>query len=540
MDRFQILREIGLIVVVAALAALAARRLRVPSIVAYMLAGIVLGPLTGLVGLTPEVELVSEAGIALLLFLVGLDLSIDTAREVGRAAIVAGGGQALITALGGYGLARLLGFTATSATFLAVAVTFSSTVVAVKLLEQRGETNSLHGRISVGILLVQDLLAVIVLTILAGMAGPAAGGGAAAQSLLRSLLGMVALTAVGVLAARWALPRLYRWLSQSLEAVFIASLAWCFAFIVAATRLGLVVEIGAFMAGVGLAQLPQATDLRRRVHPLAAFFVAVFFVSMGVQMQPAAAARHVAPLLVFTLYVLLLKPGLLALLLPRLGYGERTSVLSALLLGQVSEFSLIIAALGARLGLVGADVLSLIGVLALITIGISALAIGSADRVYTLLARRSWLGRLRARPEPVVRPVDRRDHIIIVGMNTLGRILVYRLMQRGQTVLAVDSRPAKLHGLPCETLAGSTQHPSVLEQAGLGHARLLISTLQVADANNLLALRCRELGVKCAIHAFDPLVVRELERLGVDYLMQSKHDGIRQVAAALRSAGVID
>jgi Kef-type K+ transport system membrane component KefB len=504
--------------------------------VAYILAGILLGPVWGVVGVTEDVELISEAGIALLLFLVGLELSIDTARQVGRAAVLAGGGQAVFTAAGGFLLARLMGFATMEATFLALAVTFSSTVVAVKLLERRGELASVHGRVTVAILLVQDLIAVIVLTLLAGAE---TAGRAPVARLASAFAGMAGLTVAGLLLARRVLPRFLHWLSRTQEGLFVWSLAWCFLFIVAAAVLGLSVEIGAFVAGVSLAQLPWNHELRRRVQPLASFFVAIFFVSIGVHMEPGAAGGYTGAIIVLALFVLLVKPFVLLLLLPRLGYGRRTAFLSAVTLGQVSEFSLIIAALAERAGLISAGVLSLIGVLALITIGVSAFAIGNAGALYGWLDASGLLRMMRAPPDAAAGEVHRSGHIIVVGMNTLGRMLVHQLTSQGEQVLALDTDAAKLAGLPCATLVGDTQHSAVLQEADFTTAQLLISALQIESANNILAYRCREAGVPCAIHVFDPAMADQLRRLGVDYLMDSKHDGIRQVAEELRRAGVI-
>ncbi|MGH7507832.1 MAG: NAD-binding protein, partial [Longimicrobiales bacterium] len=131
-------------------------------------------------------------------------------------------------------------------------------------------------------------------------------------------------------------------------------------------------------------------------------------------------------------------------------------------------------------------------------------------------------------------------HIIVVGMNTLGRRLVHAFTERGEQVIAIDTDPSKLAGLSAELVVGTADHPGVLAEANFNSAKLIVSTLQIEDANNLLAFRAHEAGVPSSIHAFDPSLIDELQMLGADHLMVSKHDGIRQVAAALRDAGVID
>jgi Kef-type K+ transport system membrane component KefB len=366
------------------------------------------------------------------------------------------------------------------------------------------------------------------------------GVGTVGRGLLKASVGMAALVLAAFAATRWVLPRLFRWLAAMPEALFVWSLTWCFGFIVAAQSLGLSVEIGAFVAGVSLAQLPYNEELARRVHPLANFFLAVFFVTLGIHMEPAAALALWPAVLALSAFVLVAKPTVLMALLPRFGYGERTSFFAAVTLGQVSEFSFIVAALALSAGLVDAAFISLVGMLGLVTIGGSAALIGGADRLYALARRAGVLRPFRAKvvdePPP---PPGLRDHVIVVGMNTLGRRLVQVLLERGEKVLAVDANAANLEGLPCPTVQGSTEHPGVLEHAGLRDARLLVSALQIEDANNLLAWRARQAGVPSSIHAFDPDLIPDLRDNGATHLMVSKHDGIRGVAMALRDAGVM-
>jgi Kef-type K+ transport system membrane component KefB len=539
---FPLLRDLGYILISAAAVMMVARAIRVPAIIAYMATGLLLGPATHLLHPDENLELISEIGIALLLFLVGLELSLQKIRDVGRVAALAGTAQIVLTGGLGLGLAVLLGFGTAQALLLALAVTLSSTVVVVKLLEQHGDLDSVHGRIAIGVLLVQDVAVVISLTLLAGLEDPTALGlPQLGRGLARASVGMGALLLGAFLATRFVLPRLFRWLSTSLEALFVWSLTWCFAFIIAADALGLSVEIGAFVAGVSLAQLPYAHELIRRVHPLANFFLAIFFVTLGAHMELAAAWAAWPTVLALSLFVLVGKPVLLLALVPRFGYGERTSFMAALNLAQISEFSFILAALAFGVGLVDASFTSMIGAVGLITIGASTALVQSREAVYRRLrdagALRPFRAPAAADPEP---PPELSDHVIVVGMNTLGRRLVHAFVGRGERVLAVDVDAAKLVGLPSETLQGNTDHPSVLEHANLGSAKLLVSALQIQAANDLLAYRARQAGVPASIHAFDAELVAELEAHGAAHLMVSKYDGIRQMAEALRVAKVID
>ena len=224
-----LLRSLGILIVTAALFALLARVVKVPAIVAYLLAGLVLGPVTELIKVTDALARISEAGIALLLFVVGLELSITKVRDVGKVAVVVGLGQVALTALGGFAFCWGLGFNSMDATFLSIALTFSSTVVVVKLLDEKKELDSLYGRIAVGILLVQDVVVILLLAFLAGLgSGAELSLGAVSRGLGLALGGMAALLAAVLLAARYALPRPFVWSARSPEMLFIWSLCWCF------------------------------------------------------------------------------------------------------------------------------------------------------------------------------------------------------------------------------------------------------------------------------------------------------------------------
>ncbi len=560
MTELPFLRDLGLILAAAAAVGLAARTARVPLILGYIAAGALVGPATGLVGATEAVETISEAGIALLLFLVGLELSVARIRDVGRVAAVAGAAQLAVTGALGWGLARLLGFPDPQAALLALALAFSSTVIVVKVLEQSGRLGAPHGRIAVGILLIQDVAVAVALTVLAGVvpdgtgiagaaaAGPAPGAGGGAPgvaALVRGIaeasVAMAALIALAAIGVRFALPPLLRWLGRSLESLFVWSLTWCFGFIVAAGALGLSIEIGAFVAGVGLAQIDYNHELIRRVRPLADFFLAVFFVTLGVHMEFGAALTRWPEVLALSAFVLVGKPAILMSLIPRFGYGERTSFLSSLTLGQASEFSFVVAALALGAGLVGEEFVAVVGLVGLVTMGVSVVLIGAGERIYELASRRGWLRPFRA-PAPGETPAAAgfAGHVIVVGMNTLGRCLVEGFAARGQPVVAVDVDPAKLEGLPCARIQGSSDHGGVLSEAGLTRARLLVSALQIEDANNLLAYRASTAGVPSSIHAFDLALADELREYGASHVMLSKFDGIRRIALALRDVGVLD
>lgn len=543
MTELPFLRDLGIIAVAGMVFVLLGRRLRIPTIISYSLAGLVLGPVIGVLAPTESIDLIAETGIVLLLFLVGLELSLEKIRNVGRVAIVAGLGQVLFTAAGGVAICLLLGFELVPAIVIAIALTFSSTVVVVKVLSQKGDLDTLYGRIAVGIFLVQDLVVILAMTVLTGVGE---GDELTAASLLTGLGaafgGMAILLGVALLAARSVLPPLFRWIAPSAEGTLIWSLAWCFLFVAAAELFQLSVEIGAFLAGLSLAQLPHNEDLRRRVRPLMSFFVMVFFTSLGIHMELGAAREHALAAAVLSLFVLLGKPPMFLLIIGRMGYTPRTAFMTSVTVAQISEFSFVFAALGLSRGMIDQSVLSLIGIVGLVTIAASVYMILYNERLYDVLSRGRWLRRLagdgdrRAEEEP---PPPLEDHVIVIGMNALGRRITRDLLDRGEDVVAVDTDPRKLEGLECRTLVGNADHLSVLEEAGFHDAKLLVSALQIEGTNALLAFRGASAGVPTSIHAFDRSVMEELEETGVAHMLDSKAAGIRRLTQVLRGLEVI-
>ncbi len=535
-------RSLGIIIVAAAIFALAARLIKMPTIVAYLLAGLALGPMTGLIEISDSLEQISEVGIALLLFLVGLELSLDKVRKVGKVAVVAGLGQVVFTAAGGLLLCWLIGFDWIESLFLATALTFSSTVVVVKLLDEKKELDSLYGHIAVGIFLVQDLVVILILTFLAGLKNPQVMDVATISlGLLKAFGGMAVLLGAVLVASRYLFRRPFAWAASSSETLFMWSLAWCFLVVMGAQALKLSLEIGAFLAGLSLAQLPYNHDLRRRVHPLMNFFIAVFFVSLGIKMELGAATSEWPAATVLSLFVLIGNPLIFIWIIARMGYSERVSFLTSVTVAQISEFSFIFAAMGVSSGLIPPRILSLTALVGVITIGLSAYMILYNHVLYRWSRKLGLLRIFRASPVEEIEPdrSHRRGHVIVVGMNTLGRELVERLCRRGEKVLAVDTDPKKLAGLPCDTLLGSAEYGSLLEEAGLPHAKLAVSALHIEDTNNLLAYRCRRLGVPCAIHAVDMAGLDSLLEMDVTYLMLSKVDGVKLQNRELKEMGIL-
>jgi Kef-type K+ transport system membrane component KefB len=540
-----LLGDLGVILFSATAVVLFGRMVRLPSIVSYLLAGLVLGPGLGVIPESEAIDVIAEAGIVLLLFLVGLELSVEKITKVGRVAVGAGLARMALTGLVIAGISWFFGLEPLAVLFVAVALTFSSTVVAVKLLDQMGTLDERHGRIAVGMLLVEDITVLVVLTTVAGI-GRTGGVDAAglALELARAFGGMLLLVGAAAAAAS-LLPWVYSRAAASPEAILIWSLAWCFSMVYGSNALGLAPELGAFIAGVSLADLPHCQDLRRRVHPLMDFFIAVFFVTLGIHLELDAALAVWPLVLVLSVFTLVLKPVISAWMVRSFGERPETSVRAGIVLAQTSEFSFVLGALVIQQGLASEEILSIVAAVGVVTMGLSSLVILHQDRIIAWVERVGAYPILRGAPESVAgrssagpgrRPVA--GHVIVVGMNSLGRAIVESLQRSGERALAVDTDLRKLEGLPCDTVLGSAEYLSVLHEAGISGAKLLVSALRIEDVNRLLAYRAATFGVPAVIHVYDQVSESEFSSMGVAHVLDSRAAGIRKITEALREEGV--
>jgi hypothetical protein len=326
---------------------------------------------------------------------------------------------------------------------------------------------------------------------------------------------MTALLAISLLASRYILPRPFAWAARSPEVLLVWALSWCFLLVLAAHAFGLSLEVGAFLAGLGLAQLPCNDDLRRRVHPLMNLFIAVFFVSLGIRMEAGGAAANWWPTLVLALFVLIGNPFIFMIIIRRMGYDKSTSFLTSVTVAQISEFSFIFAGMGLSRGLIGAEILSITALVGVVTIAVSAYMIlynrpllKWCDKMGILDWRVFAPGREVISAGPSAHGLSLSGHVIVVGMNTLGRRIVRELHERGETVLAVDTE-------------------------------LLVSALRIEETNDLLAYRCQSAGIPSAVHVVDLSVVDNLLDLGTDYMMIPKVDGVKAQLKKLRAMNIL-
>lgn len=479
--------SLAVVMVVAAIGGVLAKLFKQPALVGYILAGIVLAYM-GFGGLGQQkttIELLGQMGVTLLLFLVGMELPISQLVSSARSSFIVGIGQILITTGLGYILARGLGFGSVTACYVGISLTFGSTVIVVQQLSAKRDLHSLYGRITVGYLLLQDFVAIGILTILSGLSP--LGGINWVNMVWVVVKGLVMVGVAGVLAEK-IVPKVLTKLAGSSEMLFVVAIAWCLgvAGLVSSRAIGFGVELGGFLAGLTLANAAQSLQIVARTRPLRDFFLMWFFVALGANIGLIGTMGLWWQALLLSAFVVVVSPVVVMVILSLLGYHRRVAFLASLAVAQVSEFSLIILTLAVKAGHIDAWVLSLVGIVAVVTMTISTYLITYAENIYKIVGRFIPIGRSRNRLGDQSGKKEWVDHVVLFGHNRTGSALKPVLEKLEMPLLVVDFDPQVVEKLGEVGLYGDVADYDLYEEINLDRAALVIST--VSDANDSLQL----------------------------------------------------
>ncbi len=377
--------EITIILTLAALLGGLGRLLKQPLIVMFIALGIIVGPsVLDIVKSPDKIHLLAEIGITILLFIVGLKLDLRIINSVGKIALLTGLGQVLFTSLFGYLIALFLGFSSLHSFYIAVALTFSSTIIIVKLLSDKKEIDSLHGQIAIGFLIVQDIVVILMMIVLSAM--QQGGEKPVYQNIIGTLIAGLGLLGITFIAIKWIMPRLSSYLAKSQELLTLFAIAWAVLLASVGQIIGFSGEVGAFLAGISLASSDFKKVISSRLVSLRDFLLLFFFVHLGSNLDLSIIGSQVYPALIFSGFVLLGNPLIVLIIMGLLGYRKRTSFLAGLTVAQISEFSLIFAGLGLSIGHITNEVVGLITMVGLITIGLSTYMILYSHQLFEFLS----------------------------------------------------------------------------------------------------------------------------------------------------------
>jgi Kef-type K+ transport system membrane component KefB len=518
--------EFAIILFLAALLGALGQFLRQPLIVVFIALGILVGPsVLDIVKSKDNIHLLAEIGIVILLFIVGLKLDLRIIKSSGKIALMTGLGQVVFTSLFGYLIGLVLGFSSLHSFYIAVALTFSSTIIIVKLLSDKREIDSLHGQIAIGFLIVQDIVVILVMIVLSAMRQNQ--NGSLSQDILKTLLSGAVLLAVTLIAMRWVIPRLSFFLAKSQEMLTLFAIAWAVTLASAGELMGFSGEVGAFLAGVSLASSDFKDVISSRLVSLRDFLLLFFFVNLGAELDLSIIGGQFFAALVFSLFVLIGNPVIVLIIMGAMGYRKRTSFLAGLTVAQISEFSLIFAGLGLAVGHINEQTVGLITLVGLITIGLSTYLILYSHQIYEVIAP---VLSIFQRTNPF-READRINNeeaeydVIIIGFGRFGKRLA-EMLDDHPTInyLGVDFDPSIVRSRQesgKDIIYGDIEDPELLDHIPFSDAKAIVSTVKDADSSIQLvkSLRRKSYKGQLFLTAIDESDHEFLKGLGADQVL---------------------
>jgi Kef-type K+ transport system membrane component KefB len=499
-----LLSSIGICVGAAALLALVGWRLRQPLILAYLVTGVVIGPHgLNLVHDQASIATVAEIGLILLLFIIGLEIDLKKLASAGPAVLVTGALQVPICIALGLGFFYLLGARVTQGNYgliyLAACMSLSSTLVVVKLLYDKFELDTLPGRITLGVLVIQDLWAVAMIAVQPNIESPNL------LPLAFSLWKGALLVVGGLALSKYVLPYLFRAVAKVPELVLVSALAWCFFLAGVASYIGLSKEMGALIAGISLSTFPYNLDVMAKAVSIRDFFVTLFFVALG--MQIALPSFDVVLIALAASAFVIVSRLCVVPILYALRLGHRTSLLPAINLAQVSEFSIVIASLGLARGQIQSDVLTIVIITFAVTAVVSTYMINSSHRVQRVLSGALRVLRVRDLSSPETaqeRSETRPETFVFLGFFRDASSILHEFEHDGEPlqvkeflskILVVDFNPTVMRELRARGIScvyGDVAHADTLRHVGIQDAELVVSSITddiLRGTSNLRMLR---------------------------------------------------
>lgn len=494
--------EIALLLLAAVIAGVLAVRLRQPLIIAFIIVGIVVGPVgLNIIRSTDQLSLLAEMGLALLLFVVGLKLDPQLIRRMGTVSLATGLGQMVFTGLVGFALVRAIGMPLVTAVYVAGALTLSSTILIVKLLSDKRDTDSLYGRISIGFLIVDDIVVILAMVTLSGFTG-ASTMSPAMQAFL------IVATGCGLFLGIWALnkflfPRLLPVVSRSTELLVLFGITWAVALAAISELLGFNKEVGAFVAGLSLASTMYRDLLSTKLASLRDFLLLFYFLELGSRLDLPAVGTQITTAIMLSMLVLLGKPFIVMVILGKMGYRKRTGFMAGMTVAQISEFSLILVAMGVSAGHIGRDALGLVTMVLMITMAVDVHLITHAQTLYERVRKclrifeRKDAYREDDNAQNLSNIVD--NSVILIGLGRYGSKIFTQLTSRGRKTVGVDFDPESVRAWKAkgeDVVFGDAEDPDFAHSLPLSNARWVISSIRDNQLNNGIITALRNEGYK--------------------------------------------
>lgn len=531
--------QLSFVLVIAAAIAFAMRLLKQPLIVGYIVTGIIVGP--GLLSLVSDKEAFdafSEIGIALLLFIIGLELSMGVIKKLGKPVFLTAASILFTIGTIGFLVGSAFQFTFVESLLVGLAMFFSSTIIIAKVLSDKKEITRLNGQIAIGVILLDDIVATFALLfVAANKAGHALSGFEIAVLVLKGIL----VTAILAFLSVKVLPKVTKYMAKSQELLFLFALAWGFGVATLINYVGFSIEIGALFAGVALAHLPYAGQIGARLKPLRDFFVILFFISLGEHMQLSNLATAILPAIALSLIVLILKPLVVMVSLGLLGYTRRTSFKTGINLSQISEFSIILIVLAASTGVVSGMISAIITLVALITITVSAYLMQYDNLIYRKLEKHlSMFERATAADK---QKAAKRYPLVLIGYQNGGHQYLKTFRSLKKRFVVVDYNPDAIDELEranIDYLYGDVTDPELLAEINMDAVKLIVNTIGDHDVNVgfVRYVRRRNDSAVIVCYSSNYSEAAELYRLGVSYVMLPHFIGSERLSNFISTHGI--
>lgn len=533
-----IFTQLSLVIVVAAAVSLLMRVLRQPLIMGYIITGIIVGPsFLNLIQSHDAFSTFSEIGIALLLFIIGLELSVTTIKRLGKPVFITA--FSLLGTIGmiGYLVGTSFGFTMTEAIITGLALFFSSTIIIAKVLSDKKQLTRLNGQIAIGVVLIDDIIATFALLFVAAQTG---------QSLDAFEIGFLVvkgLAVIGVLVLMGAkvLPTATKFIAKSQELLFIFALAWGFGVASVINAVGFSVEVGALFAGVALAHLPYVHQIGARLKPLRDFFIILFFITLGESLQLANLGAAILPAIFLSVITMVIKPFAVMASLGILGYTKRTSFMTGINLSQISEFSIILVVLAYSAGLVSEHLSAVITLVAIITITVSTYLMKYDDWIF-----KRFENKLHFFERSVTNESKHRAKvypIVMFGYLNGGSQFVKTFRHMKQKFVVVDYDPEVVEELDrkhIDFLYGDATDPELLADINMEKTKLIVNTVADHYVNLTLVryIRRHNQNVVILCYSNDHNEAAELYKLGASYVMLPHFIGSEQLSTFIKQHGL--
>ncbi|ELY42111.1 cation:proton antiporter [Natronorubrum sulfidifaciens] len=479
--------DLAIILLAATLVGFIAKQTGQPTVIAYIITGVILGPAAlGIVEVTEMTELLSELGLAFLLFLLGIKMRLDEIRHVLVPIVKISIPQMAAVAIVSMGVSMALGFSLLEAFIIGLALMYSSTAVVIKMLTDKDDATSLHGKIDVGVLLVQDVVVVILLAVLAAGRPDDVAEIATTLAVVLTLVAIITVAAIG--ASRYLLPVVFRRIADNKEVFFLIAISWAFIFVFVSDNINLFlaplgieaymsIEMGAFLAGLAIAQLPYSKELKDRVNPLTDLFVMVFFVTVALDLEPSQLLAYSQEAVIAALVLMPAKFVIFFLLIDWQQFSLETTFLGSINMMQISEFGIIVTAVAVEGGFVGAEVLGFVTLLALFTMSASVYFIEYNRQLFARL--RPALSRWDTDDEFEGGGREYRDHAVVIGYDEVTRRALPILAAHYDDVIVVDRTVEHIEALDDEgydTLYGDFRNSTIRKDAALKKADFVLSS----------------------------------------------------------------